>query len=132
MESRKIVFKETAVVVVGHVICVAVMLGIFALLGKFNRSVLLGGIVGSLTAILNFFFMAMCVSLAADKAEKQDVKGGQALVRMSYLIRTVMLFLVFFACLKSGFFDLFALLIPLLFTRPVLTVAEFFRKSGEK
>ena len=132
MESRKIVFKETAVVVVGHVICVAVMLGIFALLGKFNRSVLLGGVVGSLVAILNFFFMAMCVSLAADKAEKQDVKGGQALVRMSYLIRTVMLFLVFFACLKSGFFDLFALLIPLLFTRPVLTVAEFFRKSGEK
>ena len=132
MDSRKIVFRETGIVVIGQVICVAAMLGIFALLQKFDCSVLLGGITGGLMAVLNFFFMAVCVSLAADKAEKQDVKGGQVLVRVSYLVRIAVLFLVFFACLKSGYFNLFALLLPLLFTRPVLTVAEFFRKSGEK
>ena len=133
MDSRKIVFRETGIVVIGQVICVAAMLGIFALLQKFDRSVLLGGITGGLMAVLNFFFfMAVCVSLAADKEEKQDVKGGQVLVRVSYLVRIAVLFLVFFACLKSGYFNLFALLLPLLFTRPVLTVAEFFRKSGEK
>ena len=132
MESRKIVFQETAVVVVGQVICVAAMLGIFALLSKFDRSVLLSGVTGGVLAILNFFFMAVGTSLAADKAEKQDVKGGQMLVRVSYFVRIAVLFLVLFACMKSGYFDLFALLIPLLFTRPVLTIAEFFRKSGEK
>ena len=119
-------------VVVGQVICVAAMLGIFALLSKFDRSVLLSGVTGGVLAILNFFFMAVGTSLAADKAEKQDVKGGQMLVRVSYFVRIAVLFLVLFACMKSGYFDLFALLIPLLFTRPVLTIAEFFRKSGEK
>ena len=132
MESRKIVFKETGIVAAGQVICVAAMLGIFALLSKFDRSVLLGGITGGALAILNFFFMAVSTSLAADKAEKQDVKGGQMLVRISYFVRIAVLFIVMFACLKSGLFNLIALLLPLLFTRPVLTVAEFFRKSGEK
>ena len=48
MDPRKIVFQETAVVAVGEVICTAAMIGIFALLSSFDRSVLLGGIVGCL------------------------------------------------------------------------------------
>ncbi len=132
MSSRKIVFKETAIILIGQVICVGVMLGVFALLSKFDRSVVLGGVAGGLLATLNFFFMAVCMDLAADKAEKQDVKGGQALVRISYLVRIIVLFIVLFACVKSELFNLFALLIPLLFVRPTLTIAEFFRKSGEK
>lgn len=132
MNARKLVIQESAIVLAGQIVCVGVMLGVFALLGKFNLTVLLGGIMGGVLATLNFFFMALCVNLAADKAEKNDVKGGQMLVRMSYLLRLGLLFLILFACMKSGYFDLFALLIPLLFTRPVLTIAEFFRKSGEK
>lgn len=131
MNSRKIVFQETAIIAIGQVICIGAMFGIFALLGRFDRSVVLGGVVGGLLAILNFFFMAVCMDLAADKAEKQDVKGGQALVRISYFVRIAVLFIVFFACLKSGYFHIFALLLPLLFVRPTLTIAEFFRKSGE-
>ena len=74
MDSRKFVFKETAVVAIGQVICVAAMIGIFTLLGNFDRSVLLGGIFGGLLAVLNFFFMAVGATLAADKAENQNVK----------------------------------------------------------
>lgn len=131
MDSRKVVFRETGIVAIGQVLCVAVMMGVFALLGRFDRSVVLGGIVGGLLAIFNFFFMAVCVSLASDKAARQDVKGGQNLVRISYFVRLLVLFGVLFACLKSGLFQIFALLLPLIFTRPILTIAEFFRKSGE-
>lgn len=131
MGSRKIVFQETGIVAIGQVICVSIMFGVYALLSKFDRSVVLGGVVGGVLAILNFFFMAVCMDLAADKAEKQDVKGGQALVRISYFARLIVLFILLFACLKSGYFEIFALLLPLLFVRPTLTIAEFFRKSGE-
>lgn len=131
MNSRKIVFHETAIILIGQVICIGIMFGVFALLSKFDRSVVLGGVVGGLLATLNFFFMAICVDLAADKAEKQDVKGGQALARISYFVRLIVLFVVLYACLKSGYFNIFALLLPLLFVRPTLTIAEFFRKSGE-
>lgn len=131
MDSRKIVFKETAVVAIGEAICVALMLVVFAMLGKFDSAVLLGGIIGGVLTIANFFFMAVGTSLAADKAESQDVKGGQAVIKSSYLLRMVVLFVLMFACVKSGLCNVLALVIPLVFVRPVLTIGEFFRKKGD-
>lgn len=131
MDSRKFVLKETAIVLLGEVLCSTAMVGIFALLGKFDRTVLLGAIVGAALATLNFLFMAIGASLAADKAENQNVKGGQALIQSSYLLRMVVLFLVLFAFAKSGLCNIFTLVLPLAFVRPVITIAEFFRKPGE-
>lgn len=131
MDSRKIVFQETATVLIGQVLCVAVMFGVYALLGRFGSKVLLGGVVGGVLAIANFFFMAVGVSLAADKAEQDNVKGGKAMIQSSYTIRLVVLVVLLFACARSGYFDLLALLLPLVFTRPILSIGEFFRKSGD-
>ena len=131
MDSRKLVWQETGIVALGQALCVGVMLGIFALLGKFDRAVLLGGIFGGLLAILNFFFMAVSAMMAADKAENQNVKGGQATVQISYLLRLAVLFLILFALVKSGLCNVIAAVLPLLFNRPILSIGEFFRKSGE-
>lgn len=132
MQSRKVVFQETALVLVGELICVGAMLGIYGLLGYFGSKVLLGGIVGLLLAVLNFFFMAVGTSLAADKAEKQDVKGGKAVLQMSRIIRYILLLVILFAFGKSGLCDILALALPLLFVRPILTFGEFFRKKGDE
>lgn len=131
MESRKIVYRETAVVLVGEILCVGFMFGIFALLGKWSSAVLLGGCIGAVLAVGNFFFMALSTSLAADRAEAQNVKGGQSLITLSYFIRLAVMAIVLFAGAKSGLCDILALAIPILFPRPVLTVGEFFRKTGE-
>ena len=132
MDSRKYVLKETLYIAAGEAVCVAAMIGIFALLGQYSREVLLGGIVGGLVAVANFFFMAVGVTLAADKAENQEVNAGKALVSSSYAIRLVLMAVVLFAAAKSGYCNVFALVIPLVFVRPVLTLGEFFRKSGDK
>ena len=50
IESRKLVLKETAVISVGEVICVAVMCIAYALLGKFDLSVVWGALVGTVLA----------------------------------------------------------------------------------
>ena len=131
MDSRKIVWKETSIVLIGQAACVAAMFGIYAMLGYFSTRVLLGGIIGALLAVLNFFFMAVGVSLAADKAQQQDVQGGQKLLKGFYPIRILVLAVILIACAKSGWFDILALVLPLLFVRPILTVAEFFRKKGD-
>lgn len=131
MDSRKTVFKETAIVLIGLLICTGVMFGVYALLGYFSSKVLLGGIVGVMAAAANFFFMAVAVSLAADKAQQQDVDGGQKLIKGAYPIRLLALAVVLFACGKSGYFDVLAMVLPLAFVRPVLTVAEFFRKKED-
>ena len=132
MDNQKIVFKETAVVLIGQAICVAVMLGVYALLSKFTVKVLLGGIAGGVLATANFFFMAVSASLAADRAEAGNVNGGKALMQSSYGIRLVVLVALLFACVKSGYFELLPLLLPLVFTRPILSIGEFFRKSGDQ
>ena len=129
-ESRKIVLKETGIIAIGEAVCVALMCAVYALLGKFSLSVLLGGLVGLVLATGNFFFLAVVATLAADRAENQDVAGGQKLMKSSYPIRLLVLAGLLILCAKSGVFDVIALVLPLLFVRPVLTIAEFFRKKG--
>ena len=129
-ESRKLVFKETGIILAGEVICTAVMLGVYALLGYFGLKVLLGGLVGMVLACGNFFFMAVIATLAADRAQAQDVEGGQKLMKSSYPLRLLVLALILGGCALSGWFDLIALVLPLIFVRPIITAAEFFRKKG--
>lgn len=131
MDSRKFVITETAIIFAGELICSVAMVGIFALLDSFDRTVLLGAVVGALAATLNFLFMAIVASLAADKAQQQNVKGGQAMIQSSYFLRMIVLFVVFFAFAKSGLCNVIAMVVPLVFVRPILTIVEFFRKSGE-
>ena len=130
MDSRKIALRETLTIAIGEAVCVAVMLGIYALLGKLDAGVLLGGLTGGALAVLNFFFMAVVATLAADKAEQQDAEGGKKLMQGSYPIRLLLLAVILVACARSGIFDLLALVLPLAFVRPAITVAEFFRKKG--
>lgn len=133
MDMRKYILRQTGIVALGEALGVAAMVGVFALLGYFDKTVLLGGIVGGVVAVGNFFAMAIGVSLAADKAEKQNVKGGQATVKGSYLLRMLVMAVVLFAFAKSGLCNVIALVVPLIFVRFTLTVAEFFKgKPGDR
>lgn len=130
MDWRKNIFRETAVVAVGQLICVAAMIGIFAVLGYFDGKVLLGGLSGGLIAFANHLLMVVFVNKAADKAEQQDVAGGQKLLQLSYMGRLAAVFVALILCAKSGWFHPLALVLPLAFTRPVLTVYELMNKKG--
>ena len=133
MDMRKFVLRQTGVVALGETMGVAAMIGIFALLGAYDSRVLLGGLVGGAVAVVNFLVMAIGVNLAADKAEQQDVKGGQATVKGSYTLRMIGMAVVLFAFAKSGLCNVIALVVPLIFVRFTLTLQEFFRrKPGEK
>lgn len=127
-ESRKIALRETLYILIGVSVLTAVMFGIYGLLGRFDTSVLLGGIIGALLAVGNFFFMAVSATLAADKAQQQNVKGGSLLMGMSYPLRFLILAGILLLCGISGKFNPLALVLPLAFVRPVLTLSAFFRK----
>ncbi len=130
MESRKIVLRETAIVTLGELILCAVMVGIFALVGKMDRSVVLGAVFGWLLTSGNFFFLAVAAAIAADKAQEQNVHGGKNVMRSSMALRVLLLFGIMFVLAKSGVCNVFALVLPLVFLRPVLMLGEFFRKKG--
>lgn len=130
MDSRKIVFQESKIILIGEIICTIIMIAAFALLGHFDKTVLLGGFIGAILAVLNFFFMAMNASMAADKAAEQDVAGGKKQIKASYAARMAAIFVILFVFVKSGLCNALASVLPLAFVRPIITVAEFFRKRG--
>ena len=130
MESRREVLRITGEVLLGEVICFFIMIGIFALAGYLDETVWLGGAVGVLLAVGNFFFMAMNADLAADRAIHQDVAGGRKLMTGSYLIRLAVIFFILLLLVKSGRCNAIASIVPLVLARWILTVFEFFRKKG--
>ena len=131
MNSRKIALQETGIIAIGVAVGTAGMIGVFALLGYFAMDVLIGGVAGAVLSILNFFAMAMVATLAADKAENQDVEGGKRLIQGSYPVRLLVLAGTLFVLAKSGYCNVIALVVPLIFVRPTILVAEFFRKKGD-
>lgn len=130
MNSKNPLMRETLTVAAGQLLGCAVMIGIFVLMDKFDTSVLLGAAVGAVLATANYFLMALLAGIAADKAMQQDVKGGQTLVHLSYMGRMIGLFLILALCAKSGKCNVIALVVPLIFVRPTLTIAELLSKKG--
>ena len=131
MAVRKFVLKETRIIAIGVGIGVAAMWGIYFLLGRFDRTVLLGGIVGAVISVLNFFFMALSADMAADRAMNQDVKSGKNMMQSFMMTRMLAIFVILIAFAKSGLCDPLAMVIPFVMVRPTITVAEFFRKAGD-
>ena len=130
MGPSKFVSRKTAGLLLGEVICCGIMFGVYALLGRLNGRVLLGAAVGAALGVLNFYLLAMSASRAADKAVRQDVSGGAALMRFSYIGRLAVIFIVLVVLAKSGLADPLASVLPLVFSHLILTVPELFKRMG--
>lgn len=130
MDTRKIVLRETGATAIGVAAGTAAMVGVFALLGFFSFDVVLGGIAGAALAVLNFFGVAVTAMLAADRAGRNDIDGGKKLLSSSYPIRLLILAALLIVFAGSGYFNVVALVLPLTFVRPTITLTEFFRKKG--
>ena len=130
MDSRKIVWKETAIVAAGELIGATIMVAIFAALDRFQMNVLWSALTGSMIMIVNYFFMAVTVSLAADRAANGQLEQGQKLIKLSSTVRLLAMAAALVLGIKLGG-NVIALALPLAFARPVLLLAEFFRKKGD-
>lgn len=131
MDSRKAVMKELVSVTVGVLVCSAIMVGVFALLDQFSLRVVISALAGSLIIILNHFFLAVTVSLAADKAQQGKTEEAKKMIRLSPMVRLAVMAVALFIGIKAGG-HVIALVLPLVFLRPVLMLAEFFRKKDDQ
>ena len=131
MEARTFILSKTLTLLLGEGLCAAAVCMVFALLGRMDRGVLLGSLLGAVLATGNFFLLAVAADHAADRACRQDVKGGQKTVRLSYTGRTLLLFVLLFALVRSGLCNAVALVLPLALLQPILLVTGFFRKEKE-
>ena len=130
MDSRKIVYKETAIVAVGEVIGTALLVAVYAIIGKFTGKVLWSALTGCGVMIANYFIMAVTVSNATDRARAGDPAGAKKAVQLSGILRLLLMAGVLGLGILLGA-EVVALVVPLLFVRPTLFISEFFRKKGD-
>ena len=132
MNSRTFILRETLYLLLGELICSGLVVGVYALLDALQPSVIWGVLAGAVLSVANFFLLGVSADAAANKAQEQDVKGGKSLMRLSYQMRLIVLFVLLFALAKSGLCSPLAMVLPLVLFRPILMVIEFLRKPGEK
>lgn len=128
MDSRKMVFRETGIIAAGEVILSAVMVAVFAALGYFKMNVLWGAVAGALVTTVNYFSLALVVCLASDRATEGDVTQAQKMIRLSATTRLFFTGGLLAVAILLGC-NVIATVVPLLFLRPIMYVAEFLKEK---
>lgn len=114
MKLQKAAKRETLHIAAGTLVFSAAMNGVFALLGRWDPTVLWGTLLGGGFAVLNFILLALSVQkLAAETDEKR----GKAWMQTSYQLRMLATVVVGIIGVSVPCFHWVAVLIPLLFPR---------------
>lgn len=107
------VLKETANVALVTLIFSVLMQSVFLIAGKWNYTVLLGNLLGGAAAISNFFLMGLTVQSALGL----DAKDAKSRMKLSQMLRTLLLFAVAVIGYAVPVFNLLTVVIPYVFPR---------------
>ena len=128
---QETVLRETTRIAVGVFSMLAIMLVVYAALGRFSLAVVLGGLIGALYAVLNFLLLGMTVQKVAEMRE-----GNEELARMqmksSYNMRMVIMILLIVVAFALPFVDGLACMIPMLFPRLTILVLQLTGKIKDE
>ena len=132
MQKHRDILHQVTRLTIAMIICVGIMLGIYALLGIFTRLVLVGAVVGLLLSIGNFVSLSITVSNALDRAARDnDPQRAQLSIQASSVIRLLVLAAIYILLFRAKLCDPIAALLPLLLAQGVLKLVEFFRNDKE-
>lgn len=115
-KPQETVRRETGRIAMGQGILLAVMLIVYGVLGRFSLAVLLGGLIGSAYAVLNFFMLGMTVQRVA-QLQPEQAELARMQMKSSYNSRMVGMLLVAVLCFALPFVDGLSALISLMFPR---------------
>ena len=130
MNERNYVLRQTLWFGLGILAGTILMVLVFLAIGRFDLSVLIGAVVGTLVSVGNFFFMSVSLTNASNSETDPGAAANKA--KGGYILRMLIVGAILVLGIKSGYCNVFATLIPLLFGRPVLMLEEFFLKNGDK
>ncbi|MBQ8109377.1 MAG: hypothetical protein IJ124_04330 [Clostridia bacterium] len=129
----KAVLTQTARVAVGVAALVAVMLAVYAIIGRLSVSVACGGVYSGALGILNFFVMGMMVQSVTERmAERQRTEKEiedltiqmQNRMKISYNMRMIALFGLLVLGIAVFKFDPLATILPSVFPSIVIRVLQ--------
>ncbi len=121
------VLKETGYIAMVTLILSVLMQSVFLVVGKWDVTVLLGNLLGGVAAIGNFFLMGLTVQSALGL----EVKDAKNRMKLSQMLRTLLLFGVAVVGYVVSVFNLLAVIIPYLFPRIAVALRAFsVKKQG--
>ena len=133
MKPDNAVRRETVRVAIGVFGLVAVMLAVYAVIGRFDTRVLLGGLYTGLLTVLNFFIMGLTVQGVTNRAAEKE-RTEQELadltiemknrMKVSYNLRMIALFALMVLGIAVFKFDPLATILPVIFPTIVIRVLQ--------
>lgn len=123
MKADDAVKKETGYIAIAVLAMSVLMQAVFLFLEKWSTAVLFGNILSGAAAVMNFFLMGITVQAAVSE---EDEKAAQNKIRLSQLLRMLMLFIVAFLGVTVKIFNAAAVLIPLFFPRVAIALRPLF------
>jgi glucose uptake protein GlcU len=119
------IIKETSYIGTVAFLCNIVMQSVFLIIGEWDYTVLLGGMLGFIASVGNFFLMGLSVQSAVSKDEK-DAKNT---MKLSQSMRLLFLFVIAVIAYVVPVFDVIAVIIPYIFPRLAIALVPILRKK---
>lgn len=119
------VWKETKYIAAWVLILSALMQAVFLIIGKWDYTVLLGNLLSAAVSVLNFFLMGLSIQ----KVLQKDEKEAKNTLKLSQTYRTILLLIVAVLGGVLSCFNLWAVLIPMLFPRLAIVFRPMFDKN---
>ena len=132
MQKNRDVLRQVGGLAVALLVCIAVMLAVYALLGRLDRLVLLGAVFGWILAVGNFLSLSITVSNALDRAANGGSPQKALLeIQTSSVVRPVILVIIYILLFRSELCDPLAAILPLLFAQVCIKLIDFFRPDSQ-
>lgn len=119
------ILKETIYIGTIAFLFNVVMQSVFLIIGKWDITILLGGILGFIASVGNFFLMGLSVQSAVNK----DEKDAKTTMKLSQSLRLLLLFVIAVIGYVVPVFNIIAVIIPYIFPRLAIALTPLLRKK---
>lgn len=147
MNKQKLPIRELFSIIIGEALVSSIICLVYLLIKKFTYKVILGAALGSVVTVLNFLVLSIMAGkvidrfieergekeLSEEEAEAFALKfqaGIQKQMKLSFLIRTLVLAATLVVAFLLEVFEVLPTVIPILALRPILMLAGMMKKKG--
>lgn len=128
MKTDPTVAKETKYIAFWTAVFSVILQAVFLIMGKWDRTMLLGNILSGAASVLNFHLIGITLQKAIGKPSEKR----QATIKASQIYRALFMLAVTVIGVAIPCFNIWAVILPLLFPRIAIAIRPFLDKRKSR
>lgn len=128
MKTDPTIAKETKYIAFWTAVFSVILQAVFLIMGKWDRTVLLGNILSGTASVLNFLLIGITLQKAIEKPSEKR----QATIKASQIYRALLMLAVTIIGVAVPCFNIWAVILPLLFPRIAIAIRPFLDKRKSR